>query len=201
MIPASLSGLLRDLHSAPGRAYHGWGHVEALLAALDAERGFVEDPRAAALAILFHDAVHDPRRRDNEERSADLARRLLGGEVEATTVERACRAILATAGHRVPPGLPAGEASDVARFLDWDLAILGAGPAAFAAYEAAIRSEYAHVPDEAYRRGRGAVLGRFLARPAIFLTEPSRGRLEARARANLAAAVGRLSLPQGPAPA
>ncbi|WP_366112794.1 hypothetical protein [Bradyrhizobium sp.] len=48
-----------------------------------------------------------------------------------------------------------------------DLKILGAAPSAYAAHAAAIRSEYAHAPDDAHRAGRLAALERFAARPVI----------------------------------
>ena len=45
--------------------------------------------------------------------------------------------------------------------------ILGSPAARFATYDRDIRLEYAHVPEPAYRTGRGAILERFLARPSI----------------------------------
>ncbi len=63
---------LRALHA--GRPYHGWAHVEALLALLAEAAGALRDPGAVRLAILFHDAVYDPRRADNEAESSALLR-------------------------------------------------------------------------------------------------------------------------------
>ncbi|MBV9566459.1 MAG: phosphohydrolase, partial [Bradyrhizobium sp.] len=67
-----------------------------------------------------------------------------------------------------------------------DLGILGADVATYDAYAAAIRQEYAHVPDAAYRSGRAAVLQRFLARPVIYPDEGFAAGLEQAARANIA---------------
>jgi predicted metal-dependent HD superfamily phosphohydrolase len=184
-VPTALLCVLRRRYAETGRAYHTWAHVEALLERLDAEHGLVHDPAALRLAILFHDAVYDPRRADNEERSAILAGTALSGNIDPATLGRVRRAILATNGHRVPDGLGSDEAEDLARFLDWDLSVLGAEPAGFAAYEAGIRS----VEPDAYRAGRGTVLRRFLARAPLFLTEPSRGLFEAAARRNLRTAL------------
>jgi len=191
-IPPLPPGVLDDLrrrHAAPGRHYHTWSHVEALLAHLDAERDATEDPAALALAIVFHDAVYDPRAADNEVRSAELALAALAGHVEPDRIARVRRLVLATQAHRVPETAPPGEAGDTARLLDWDLAILGAGPEGFAAYEAGIRAEYAHVPMPAYRAGRTAVLQSFLDRAPLYLTESARARYEALARGNLQRAI------------
>jgi predicted metal-dependent HD superfamily phosphohydrolase len=73
--------------------------------------------------------------------------------------------------------------------VDVDLSILGAPPERFAEYEVQIRQEYAHVPGFLFRLKRRAILQSFLDRPALFSTPRLHQRLEARARANLAAAV------------
>jgi predicted metal-dependent HD superfamily phosphohydrolase len=67
-----------------------------------------------------------------------------------------------------------------------DLSILAAEPPRYDAYAAAIRKEFAHVPDDAYRAGRSGVLSRFAARPVIF-PDPAFARAhEKKARDNLA---------------
>jgi predicted metal-dependent HD superfamily phosphohydrolase len=81
---------------------------------------------------------------------------------------------------------------DAALAVDVDLAILGADPAAFAAFEKGIRREYAWVDDAAYTAGRGAVLRRFVTRPHVFATPVLRALFEARAQENLAHALQRL---------
>jgi predicted metal-dependent HD superfamily phosphohydrolase len=74
--------------------------------------------------------------------------------------------------------------------VDIDLAILGAPEARFAQYERQIRQEYAHVPELLFRVRRRAILGSFLDRAEIYGTPVLHRQLEARARANLARAVG-----------
>ena len=49
----------------------------------------------------------------------------------------------------------------------------------------AVREEYAHVPDDLWRRGRSAVLQRFLDTLVIYPDAAFRAAHEARARANL----------------
>ena len=67
-----------------------------------------------------------------------------------------------------------------------DLAVLGAEPAAYDAYARAVRQEYAHVPQAAWRQRRAAVLQRFLDAPVIFPDPAFRAAREPQARANLA---------------
>lgn len=52
-------------------------------------------------------------------------------------------------------------------------------------YAAAIRAEYAHVPEADFRTGRARVLDGLLALPALFRLPPLAARWEAPARANL----------------
>jgi predicted metal-dependent HD superfamily phosphohydrolase len=187
---------LKALHA--GRAYHGWAHVEALLELWRHHRGALHDPEAVQLAILYHDAIYDPRRSDNEANSAALLRASEAGRVPPKRLDAAEAMVLATAQHRVPFWLPDFVTSDIRHFLDMDLSILGAASETFAAYDRAIREEYAHVPVPLYRRGRAAVLQRLLDRNPIFLTDTFRVAYEAAARDNLSAALAELAAADGP---
>jgi predicted metal-dependent HD superfamily phosphohydrolase len=79
---------------------------------------------------------------------------------------------------------------------DADLAILAAEPAAYARYAAAVREEYAAVPDETFRPGRAAILRRLTELPALFRIVPDRAAWTARARANLEAEIAELLTPR-----
>jgi predicted metal-dependent HD superfamily phosphohydrolase len=190
-LPAGTVERLRGRYGEPLRAYHSWKHIEAMLA--HAEAAAVVDRPAFLLAILYHDAVYDPRRGDNEAASADLMRRELTGKVAAGVLDRAKTLVLATHRHALPESDDPALLADAAIFLDIDLAVLGADAATFATYDAAIRQEYAHVPEADYRAGRRAVLERFLMRPRLYLTDTFFEAREQKARANLTAAIARLS--------
>ena len=97
--------------------------------------------------------------------------------------------IRATATHTVPEGLSAQDTEDLALFLDMDLSILGAPEPIYDRYEQDIRAEYAFVPEEAYRAGRGAILTGFLSRPRLYFTDIAHAEWDASARSNLARAV------------
>ncbi len=95
---------------------------------------------------------------------------LLDGVLPPATLARTVRLIEAAVAHAIPPGLDADEVADMARFLDMDLSILGAPEATFDRYEASVRVEYAHVPEQTFRTGRAAILERFLARAPLFFS-------------------------------
>jgi len=97
---------LRKRYAEPQRAYHSWTHVEALLALFDDARPALHDPWAVLYAILFHDAVYDPRAGDNEERSAALLDALAADALPGWRRERVRRMILATKRHEVPARSP-----------------------------------------------------------------------------------------------
>jgi len=192
MLDDALIAGLRDLHSGPDRGYHAWSHPLALLDLFETVRGRLDDPLAVYCAIVLHDAIYEPRARDNEARSAALAARLLDGVVPPETLARTVRLIEATARHAIPDDLPPDEVADMAMFLDMDLSILAASPEAFDAYEAGVRHEYREVPEAAFRAGRAAILEGFLAREALYLSPWGREAFEARARVNLARSIATL---------
>ncbi len=173
------------LYDDPGRHYHGLAHVNALLALALEYHPALSDPAAVEAAIWFHDAIYDSRAKDNEARSAALALEKLAPRIAGERLARIAAMIEATAAHEVPGLADSATRRDAALFLDMDMSILGAAPAAFDAYEQAVRREYVWVADPAWRAGRAAVLKTFLARPHIFHTREFRDRFERQARENM----------------
>lgn len=180
-------------YTAPDRHYHNLEHIEAMLGLMRAHRSTLSDPATVEAAIWFHDAVYDPRRHDNEEQSAELAAERLGGRLSLERIGMVVAMIRATARHVVPDLSNADARNDCALFLDMDLAILGSTPDEFAAYEDAVRREYAFVPEALWIEGRRKVLERFLARPSIFASAQFQASHEAAARRNLARSLERLA--------
>lgn len=182
-------------YASPGRHYHTLVHVERCLQDLDEARHLTGRPDLVEAALWFHDCVYDPRRSDNEERSAAVASDALA-RLGVPPADRAAvtHLILATRHTRPADAEAAGDLACGERLIaDVDLAILGAPAAQYDAYERAIRREYAYVPDEAFRAGRAALLRGFLTRPMIFATAHHRQRYEQRARRNLAQSLVRLA--------
>ncbi|MBM7076670.1 HD domain-containing protein [Micromonospora humida] len=166
----------------PHRRYHTAHHLRAVLDVVDRHADLADRPERVALAAWTHDAVYDPRAADaNERASAELAGTLLTGlGVPAATVAEVRRLVLLTAGHRTAPG-----DRDGALLCDADLAVLATPPEVYDGYAAAIRAEYAHVPEADFRTGRARVLDGLLALPALFRLPPLAARWEEPARANL----------------
>lgn len=164
-------------YSEPQRRYHALSHVAWLLDEADRRATLISDARLIGFTIWFHDAIYDPTRPDNEERSADWARVVLGegfGDTVAALVRK-------TKNHADGDATP-----DEALFLDMDIAILGAPANVYATYAADIRAEYAHVPDALFAAGRGAFLSAWLQRPRLFRTDLYEAEFGAQARTNMA---------------
>jgi predicted metal-dependent HD superfamily phosphohydrolase len=172
-------------YSAPERHYHNLEHLTEMFRVAGRLAPNTDDPAAVQLAIWFHDAVYDPRAKDNEARSGELAVDMLGPiGLPADTIERVVRLVRSTA--HLTSGEPPSD-RDTAVLLDADLAILGAAEDRYWRYAAEIRQEYSFVPDDEYRAGRASVLKKFLARPRIFTHQIVFEEGEQRARSNLMA--------------
>jgi predicted metal-dependent HD superfamily phosphohydrolase len=179
-------------YAEPHRRYPTAEHVHEVLQTIDA----LADPRdpgatcplaspddhlAVCLAAWLHDVVSDPTAATNEHDSAAWATAALTGlGVRPSLVQETARLIELTATHQPAPGDDNGMV-----LCDADLAILAARRARYDRYAAAVRAEYAHVDDEAFRLGRSAVLRRFLERPSIYWCSLMVQRCDAPARANL----------------
>jgi predicted metal-dependent HD superfamily phosphohydrolase len=176
------------------RAYHTAAHLADVLDAVDELADVATDPAAVRLAALFHDAVYDPLRTDNEERSAELAETTLARlRVDDARVAAVARLVRLTAGHD-----PGEDDRDGAVLCDADLRVLAREGAAYDDYVAAVRHEYAALDEAAWRRDRAAVLRGLLARPALFRTSRYHARYEAAARANLSAELAALTSGEAP---
>lgn len=192
-IPAATLVRLKARYAERHRHYHTWGHIETLLGWLEKIRSALHDPYAVELAVLYHDAIYDPRSKESEAKSADLMMAELEGVTPPETLATARTLILATAGHLLPPTGTDDLLSDCAFFLDMDLSILGADTATFDAYDRAIRAEYSHVPEADYVSGRSAILRGFLGRERLFFCDHFHKYLDAQARQNLKRTLGSLA--------
>jgi len=169
--------------SEPQRHYHTVAHLAAVLGVVDEHSGLAPHPERVRLAAWMHDAVYDPRALGdaNERDSAEFAAGLLATlGVPDEVAGEVARLVGLTAGHATGEDDRDGEL-----LCDADLAILASDEQAYADYTAAIRREYAHVPDDAFKGGRAQVLKALLELPAIYRLPPLREAWEARARANL----------------
>ncbi|MEU4768656.1 HD domain-containing protein [Actinosynnema sp. NPDC023794] len=180
-------GDLAERYAEPHRGYHNADHVLAVVRdvnalAVDRTAG---ERAVLTLAALAHDVIYDGVPGEDERRSAEWARERLTGLPEADAV---AQLVLATADH-------ASDDPLTCLLLDADLAVLGSDPATYERYRTAVRAEYAHVPDDAWRVGRADVLRALARRDPLYVTPHARARWEVRAKANLAAELSSLGDP------
>ncbi|MCX5741299.1 MAG: hypothetical protein NT062_02235 [Proteobacteria bacterium] len=181
-LPLDVARELAARYGEPHRAYHDATHIAAMLGWFDVVADNVgwQASGDVYLAIVFHDAIYDATAKDNEARSAQLARDLVAaGDRVVGLIE-----LTARHGSLTPADVAADH--DAALFLDCDLTILGADPATFDRYDAGVRIEYRHVPDDLFAAGRRAFLAKLAAQPRIYFSDFFHARLDAAARANLA---------------
>jgi predicted metal-dependent HD superfamily phosphohydrolase len=122
-------------------------------------------------ALIFHDAVYDPHRDDNEVRSADWACRVMEELCRPEDEKARVRGLILATAHTSEP-----RTADEALLLDIDWSILGADEATFDEYDRSIRVEYGFIPEHRYREARAEVLTSFLRRERLFHTAPYRQR-------------------------
>lgn len=168
-------------YSSGQRVYHNTAHLFEIFTLLDEFEPLITQPDAVGWAVFYHDAIYNPLRKDNEVRSAKLARRIMNSlHLPAPDTDFTVQLILATQNH-----LATLPDINMHLFLDADLAILGAEPEKYARYAQAIRTEYRLVPDILYRPGRKRVLQHLLAKPALYYTLQMQARFEQQARINM----------------
>ncbi|HEY1138969.1 MAG TPA: hypothetical protein VGE88_02030 [Lysobacter sp.] len=191
-LPVPQRAALEAAYASPPRAYHNFEHVREVLRHYhEASQGpGWTQPAEVALAVLYHDAVYEAGRKDNETRSAELADEHIARFMPHGTVDvaRVKQLIELTARHGVLE--PNDVDEEAALFLDCDMAILGAEPSVFDAYDRGIAAEYrAVVPGWLFRINRKRFLKSLLGRERIYLTPFFHQRLDTQARNNLRRAV------------
>lgn len=166
--------------SEPHRRYHGVTHLRDVLARVEELAGDADDVDAVRLAAWYHDCVYEGRP-DDEERSARRAEEELSAlGVRPGLVDEVARLVRMTVAHDPAAGDHNGEVLS-----DADLAALAVPGDRYRLNTADIRAEYAHIPDDVFRKGRLQVLMALLEGPGVFRTESGRRRWEAAARDNL----------------
>ena len=174
--------------SQPHRRYHCVAHLRDVLARVEELADCAADPDAVRLAAWYHDSVYNGLP-DDEERSAQLAECDLSRlGVDAQFVAEVARLVRMTVTHDPVAGDRNGEVLS-----DADLSALAVPCERYRHNTAAIRAEYAHIPDEVFRKGRTQVLVGLLEGPGVFRTPPGRQRWEESAQRNLRAELAALA--------
>jgi predicted metal-dependent HD superfamily phosphohydrolase len=175
-------------YNEPHRRYHTTRHLLNVLTMID-QLADDHDLFLVQLAAWYHDAVYaiPEGQVSNEEASARLALRQLSRVgLEQEDLNQIARLVRLTETHLPGPRDPEGEL-----LCDADLAILASNPGDYADYVAAVRAEYADVPEDEFLAGRLSILIPFVDRE-IFRTAKGRQLTDA-ARANLATEINAIA--------
>ena len=181
---------LQDFYSGSHRFYHTLEHIDHCLRELMLWDRFCKNPALdhLAFALWFHDVIYNPRAKDNEEKSADFAGRIMK-EVDSGMSDEFIKIvqelILATKHVELPRGFGKQLIADI------DLSSLGSSGEVFDANRQAIRKEYVHLSDEKFEKGNQAFLKTLLARPLIFSVPYFQNKYEVQARQNIVRVLGR----------
>lgn len=169
------------------RHYHTAQHIAECLENFDGAHSLCEHRHEVELALWFHDAIYNPRAKDNEAQSADWAVQVMRDAGLASAAQSRVHALIMATVHKALP-----ETQDAQVLVDIDLAILGADAARFEEYEIQVREEYHWVPAFLYRSTRKKILQSFLDRPTIYTTGQFKSHYENQARKNLARSLDKL---------
>jgi predicted metal-dependent HD superfamily phosphohydrolase len=178
--PQQAFAQLLNQYSEPHRKYHTLEHIHECLLHAERIKHLTAHYDEIIIALWFHDAIYDTHRLDNEEQSANQAKHCLeAARVADDKINRIVALILATR-HNQPP-----QTADEALLVDIDLAILGADPKRFQAYETQIQEEYSFVPESLFNAKRTEIIQGFLSRDRLYETDYFRASHENQAQMNL----------------
>lgn len=168
-------------YSQKNRPYHNLQHLVNMIDELQEVNENITDVDSILFSIFYHDIVYKSTAKDNEEKSAEIAKiRLHKINVDLEQIDKICNQILATKSHEE------SDDSDTNYLLDFDLAILGKNWIDYERYTKQVRKEYLIYPDFMYNPGRKKVLKHFLTFDKIFKTAYFHEKYEKQARQNTA---------------
>ena len=169
---------LEKAYTTKLRQYHNLTHIEAMISSFEKYKEELEFPNEVLYSIFYHDIIYKTTRKDNEEKSAEYALKILP---KNTTLNRDLiyDMISATKLHQK------NDINDINWLIDFDLKILASDYSSYEIYTQQIRKEYKIYPDVLYKLGRKKALKHFLENEFIFQTETFRSKYETQARTNI----------------
>jgi predicted metal-dependent HD superfamily phosphohydrolase len=171
---------IQSYYTEKGRYYHTLTHLQNLFDVLTEVQIQIEDWDTTMFALFYHDIIYKPTNNNNEEKSAELAKkRLIEISFPGQKINKCYLMILSTKTHTL------SSDSDTNYFTDADLSILGQNQDVYMEYTKQVRKEYSIYPDVLYNKGRKKVLEHFLQMEQIFNTELFFHKFEKQAKQNL----------------
>ncbi|SDF52485.1 HD domain-containing protein [Epilithonimonas hungarica] len=147
---------IEQSYSHKSRKYHNLIHLENMILELEEVKDKISDYDSILFSIFYHDIIYKATSKDNEEKSAEIAKiRLEKLNIPNEKIAKIYNQILATKSHKK------SEDSDTNFLLDADLAILSQDWKIYENYTQQIRKEYSIYPDFIYKPGRKKVLIHF----------------------------------------
>ena len=173
---------LQKHYTSASRHYHDFSHIAHMLAQAETIKHALENLNAFKFAIWYHDIIYKATKKNNEEKSANFAKkRLKSFDFDDIFIKNVEKLIISTKKHEV---LNLANL-DNAYLLDIDLSILGSDWEVYKVYIKNIRKEYKIYPSFVYNPGRKKVLQHFLERETLYFTELFKTQYESQARKNL----------------
>lgn len=172
---------INNHYSEMHRVYHTAAHIRHCLVEFKPVRDMLSDPDAVELAIWFHDAIYDPRGKDNELQSAMFASRTLNNaDVHPGLIKRVGDLIMATQ-HNRPLSF---DDPDAIMMADINLSSLGAYPQMFDENAQRLRREM-RLSDEEFFKRQAIFLTKLFQRDRIYGTDFFSKKYERQARKNI----------------
>jgi len=176
-------------YNSPKRFYHNFMHINEMLDELTEFRNEIGNYEDLLFSIIYHDVIYNAKLSDNEEKSAEFARKQLEIiKYPNKNINKVENLIISTKKHQA-----FDSTFDSKLLLDLDLMILGSSDTNYFAYAEKIRNEYNFVPLFLYRKKRKEVMQRFLETERIYLTDYFYSNFEKQARNNIKQEILRLS--------
>ena len=182
-----LSQLL-NFYQTPTRFYHTIEHVcDVIQHYRDVKSlGLWHRPNEVYLAALYHDAIYEYGAKDNELRSAQIARACLQEWYDEYKIDADYVAHLIELTARHGSLTSQDVNTEESLFLDCDLVIIASPWERFSLYQSQIEREYTQVYSRLlYRVGRQRFLRSLAKKERLFLSDHFHERYDQQARANL----------------
>lgn len=157
---------ISDKYSNENRQYHNLEHISEMIDFIESCKDKIHNIDNVLFAVWFHDYVYNPHKTNNEELSAEAAKKFLKEiNYNRDNYKTVYKMILRTANHSE---FKDKDTSDLQIFLDSDIFILASDENKYSDYAAKIRKEYSYICETRYNQGRIKVLEKFMKCSKIF---------------------------------
>lgn len=176
-----LKSIIEKCYTEPHRKYHTLEHLDTLYNLFQYYRVLFTDEEYSILcaSALFHDAIYNVKRDDNEKQSSRLARSWIEQNGVSDDIRKMVERLI---NDMYEPG--ENFLNDF--FQDADMAILAAPEQIYAEYAENVKEEYtSQFTDDEYISGRKAFLTHLLCKKKIYRTNIFQSTQEAVAISNI----------------